>query len=57
MTDTEKLDAIREYVQEMAPVFWAAILEGPEREGYKQGYSDAMTEAQTDLLNLLDEDS
>ena len=53
----QKLDAVRAYVQEMSPVFWAAIFESPEREGYKNGFGEAMREAQQDLLRILDGDS
>ena len=54
MTNAEKLDALRAYVQEMAPVVFAAVLESPEREGYKRGFGEAMWEAQSDLLAILD---
>lgn len=55
MTNAEKLDAVREYVQEMAPVVWISLMESPEREGYKSGFAEAMWEAQQDLLKILDD--
>lgn len=46
---------IRRYADRMALVVFAAIFEGPEREGFKKGYGEAMLSVQRKLLEILDD--
>lgn len=53
VTDAEKLAEIEEYVKQMSPIFRIAILLPPEEQAYNNGWDDAMHEAQSDLLEIL----
>lgn len=47
------IDEVREYVEQMSPVFRIALLQTPLIMAKNEGWDDAMRKAQQDLLAIL----
>lgn len=53
VTDAEKLQQVREYVEQMSPIVRIALYVDDEQEAYNRGYDEACHYAQQDLLEIL----